>query len=142
MLRRNRFLFILAILVFILSRSASAASEPYPFENSEQEKTYKELLAELRCLVCQNQNLADSNADLAKDLRQQTYKMLVEENATKQEVVNFMVSRYGEFILYKPPVSAHTGLLWLGPLLFLLIGLFGLYRYIQKQQDVKGSNYD
>lgn len=121
---------------------SQAAIESYQFDTAQQEADYKELIFELRCLVCQNQNLADSNAGLAKDLRQQTYKLLVEENASKQEVIDYMVARYGEFVLYKPPVENHTLLLWAGPALFLLFGFIALWRFIKAQKNAPDEPLD
>lgn len=121
---------------FLLTISQAQASiETYEFQNTQQEQDYKELIFELRCLVCQNQNLADSNAGLAKDLRQQVHKMLVEDKNSKQEIIDYMVARYGEFVLYKPPVENHTLFLWGGPALFLLIGFIALFRFIRAQKD-------
>ncbi|MFA7260639.1 MAG: cytochrome c-type biogenesis protein, partial [Aeromonas bestiarum] len=84
--------------------------------------TFRELTRELRCPKCQNQDIADSNAGLAKDLRDKTYQM-VREGKEKQEVVDYMVARYGNFILYNPPLMASTLILWLGPLLVIVIGV-------------------
>ena len=100
---------------------ASAAIDVYTFDSDAQEQTFRELTKELRCPKCQNQDIADSNAGLAKDLRDKTYQM-VREGKEKQEVVDYMVARYGNFILYDPPLMASTLILWLGPLLVILIG--------------------
>lgn len=140
-LRPPILLMIFSILSF-LSLASKASIETYQFDNAQQEADYKELIFELRCLVCQNQNLADSNAGLAKDLRQQVHKLLVEDKATKQEVIDYMVARYGEFVLYKPPVQSHTLLLWTGPLLFLLIGLIALLRFIKAQKNAPDEPLD
>ncbi|WOQ14533.1 cytochrome c-type biogenesis protein [Aeromonas media] len=100
---------------------ASAAIDVYTFDSDAQEQTFRELTKELRCPKCQNQDIADSNAGLAKDLRDKTYQM-VREGKEKQEVVDYMVARYGNFILYDPPLMASTLILWLGPLLVIVIG--------------------
>lgn len=102
--------------------AAQANVEILKFEDPEQDQRYHKLIAELRCLVCQNQNLADSNSDLAKDLRQQTYDMVL-SGASNQDIVDYMVARYGDFVLYRPPLKQSTMLLWAGPFLFLLIAL-------------------
>ncbi|OCA60808.1 cystathionine gamma-synthase [Aeromonas piscicola] len=99
-----------------------AAIDVYTFDNDAQEQTFRELTRELRCPKCQNQDIADSNAGLAKDLRDKTYQM-VREGKEKQEVVDYMVARYGNFILYNPPLMASTLILWLGPLLVIVIGV-------------------
>jgi cytochrome c-type biogenesis protein CcmH len=127
-------LLVISVLLSFHSQSF-AAIETYQFDNVEQEEAYKELIFELRCLVCQNQNLADSNAELAQDLRQQVYEMLTKQNASKDEIVDYMVARYGEFVMYKPPVEPNTYLLWVGPFLFLLIGLWILIRIIRNNQQ-------
>ncbi|WP_409011152.1 cytochrome c-type biogenesis protein [Aeromonas salmonicida] len=100
---------------------ALAAIDVYTFDTLAQEQTFRELTRELRCPKCQNQDIADSNAGLAKDLRDKTYQM-VREGKEKQEVVDYMVARYGNFILYNPPLMASTLILWLGPLLVIVIG--------------------
>lgn len=100
---------------------ARAAIDVYTFDSDAQEQTFRELTKELRCPKCQNQDIADSNAGLAKDLRDKTYQM-VREGKDKQAVVDYMVARYGNFILYDPPLMASTLILWLGPLLVIVIG--------------------
>ncbi|MBO0407122.1 MULTISPECIES: cytochrome c-type biogenesis protein [Aeromonas] len=101
---------------------ALAAIDVYTFDSDAQEQTFRELTKELRCPKCQNQDIADSNAGLAKDLRDKTYQM-VREGKDKREVVDYMVARYGNFILYNPPLMASTLILWLGPLLVIVIGV-------------------
>jgi cytochrome c-type biogenesis protein CcmH len=86
----------------------------------------------LRCLVCQNQNLADSNAELAQDLRAQVYQM-IQSGKSDQEIIDFMVMRYGDFVLYKPPFKLKTALLWAGPFLLLIIGIGYLIIYLRRQ---------
>jgi len=96
-----------------------ASIEAYQFESAEMEADYNQLINELRCLVCQNQNLAGSDADLARDLRRETYDML-SQGKSQQQVIDFMVARYGDFVLYRPQFKSTTYLLWLGPFLLLL----------------------
>ena len=98
----------------------------------EYEERYHHLLTELRCLVCQNQNLADSNAELAKDMRHKTYE-LVKGGATSDDVVNYMVKRYGDFVLYRPPFKLSTLLLWLGPFAILAGGVVILIVIIRRR---------
>jgi cytochrome c-type biogenesis protein CcmH len=116
-----RTLTILALCLGLVSLSARAAIETYEFDSPEVEAEYNQLIDELRCLVCQNQNLAGSDADLAKDLRRETYQML-SDGKSRQEVIDFMVERYGDFVLYRPQFKSSTYLLWLGPFL-LLVGV-------------------
>jgi cytochrome c-type biogenesis protein CcmH len=112
---------IAALLLWLLAAPALAIA-PVVFDDPVQEQRYKALSAELRCLVCQNQNLADSNAELAQDLKQQLVEM-IKAGRSDQEITDFMVARYGDFVLYRPPVKGVTALLWFGPGLILLLGL-------------------
>ncbi len=96
------------------------------------DKRVMDLAAELRCLVCQNQSLAESNAGLAVDLRNQIRAQLA-RGASEREVVDFMVARYGDFVLYRPPLKASTFLLWFGPFVLLIAGICVLIRRIRLQ---------
>jgi len=115
---------LLMICCAALALPARAAIEAYQFESAQMEADYNRLITELRCLVCQNQNLAGSDADLAHDLRRETYEML-SQGKSPQQVVEFMVERYGDFVLYRPQFKSTTYLLWLGPFL-LLVGVLAL----------------
>lgn len=97
------------------------AQEPLVFENAAQEERYNQLTLELRCLVCQNQNLADSDAPLAQDLRKEIHEMMVGGQSDEQ-IKAFLVDRYGDFVLYRPPMQGNTLALWVMPVLLLLIG--------------------
>jgi cytochrome c-type biogenesis protein CcmH len=109
------------VLLLLLSAGPvlAAALEVRSFEDPAQQTRYETLIRELRCLVCQNQSLADSDADLAQDLRDEVYR-IVQSGKSDQEAVDFLVSRYGDFVLYRPPVKPLTLLLWAGPGLLLL----------------------
>ncbi len=111
-----------SVLILLASYNSYAVIEEHQFATPKQEQLYQQLIQELRCLVCQNQNLADSNADLAKDLRGKTYEMVV-ANKTHGEIAEFMVARYGDFVLYRPPVNSATALLWFGPFALLALAL-------------------
>ncbi|MFL9625830.1 cytochrome c-type biogenesis protein [Aeromonas jandaei] len=113
---------LLLLLGWGVQAPAMAAIDVYTFDNDNQEQVFRELTRELRCPKCQNQDIADSNAGLAKDLRDKTYQM-VRQGKDKDEIVDYMVARYGNFILYNPPLMASTLILWLGPLLVIVIGL-------------------
>ena len=113
------------VLTAQLFAPAQARIEALSFDSPAQEQRYRKLIAELRCLVCQNQNLADSNADLAQDLRQITYDM-IKSGASDAEIVDYMVARYGEFVLYRPPLTRNTALLWVGPFVLLGVGIIVL----------------
>ncbi|MFY7698284.1 MAG: cytochrome c-type biogenesis protein [Legionella sp.] len=112
------------ILTLVVAGSSiiSFAGSIYPLSSQQQRIQFQRLLHELRCLVCQNQDLADSNADLAKDLRAQVYQ-LVKANKNDNEIIQYLTERYGDFILFKPPITVMTGFLWFGPAVFLLLGL-------------------
>ncbi|MEA5445299.1 cytochrome c-type biogenesis protein [Gammaproteobacteria bacterium AB-CW1] len=112
--------FILAALA-LLSLSVQAADPGEPFEDPALEQRYHRIVNELRCLVCQNESIAESNAELAQDLRAQVRTMLA-DGATDQEIKNYMTERYGDFVLYRPPMRADTLALWFGPAFLLLIG--------------------
>ncbi|WP_446811410.1 cytochrome c-type biogenesis protein [Methylomonas sp. 2BW1-5-20] len=111
-----------ALILSLFTYQAQAEIEYRDFKQPEQEQAYQTLISELRCLVCQNQTIADSNADLAKDLRRQVYEML-QQGKSRQDIVDFMTDRYGDFVMYKPALKLKTMLLWLGPVLFLVVGL-------------------
>jgi len=121
------------VLLFVLSGMACAGVEYREFANSEQQAAYENLTSELRCLVCQNQTIADSNAELAADLRRQVYEML-QQGKSKQDIAQFMTERYGDFVLYNPPFKLKTGLLWIGPVVFLLIGLVAVFLFARRKK--------
>lgn len=124
-------------LIFLLLWIASswAGVEYRKFDNPEQQEAYESLTSELRCLVCQNQTIADSNADLAADLRRQVYEML-QDGQSKEDILKFMTERYGDFVLYNPPFKAKTVLLWFGPVLFFLIGVIVVILFVRRKQTV------
>lgn len=122
------------VLAFWLAAGAVASAiEPYDFESEVQRQRFKALVEELRCTVCQNQSLADSDAPLATDLRDEVFRML-QDNRSDQEIRNFMVERYGNYVLYRPPLAGHTLLLWGGPIALLLIGLIMAVFVIRKRR--------
>ena len=135
-------LFIL-ILTLTLSVSVFAqrapVQEPLVFESMLQEDRFNQLTQELRCLVCQNQNLADSDAQLAHDLRAEVHEMLV-AGKSDDEIKQFMVERYGDFVLYRPPVQKNTYLLWLAPMALLLIGGVVLRSSVKKRSTLLDSS--
>jgi len=128
---------LIATLIFSIGASA-ANIEVYDFDNPEQENNYKQLTTELRCLVCQNQDIADSNAELAQDMRHKVFRML-KQGKEKQEIVDFMVKRYGDFVLYKPPFEGRTLVLWIGPFVLFVLAVWLMLRVIRKarQRDEK-----
>lgn len=122
----------LAVLL-TCSIALQAGIEVRSFPSPELEQRYYRLLEELRCLVCQNQTLADSEADLAEDLRDEVYRMVLVGKGD-QEIVHFLTERYGDFVLYRPPLKATTLLLWLGPLLGLGFGVFIFWRIVRHRR--------
>lgn len=123
---------LMLVVIAVLSTSAYAGPVvTYDFDTAEQEALFNKLSEELRCLVCQNQSISDSNADLAKDLRDEIYGML-QQGKSEAEIVDFMVARYGDFVLYRPPMKPVTWLLWFGPAVALLVGFVVVIRIVKK----------
>jgi cytochrome c-type biogenesis protein CcmH len=122
------------LFIFLLMMSSSSyAVDTRQLSDPKQQESYETLTKELRCLVCQNQTIADSNADLAADLRRQVYEML-QQGKSKQEIIQFMTDRYGDFVLYKPPFKGKTSLLWIAPVVFLLVGLITVFFFIRRKK--------
>ncbi len=92
------------------------------FDDAAEENRYRNLLEEVRCLVCQNQSLESSDADLAQDLRDEVYRLVVIEDRSREEAIDFLTDRYGDFVLYRPPMQPSTWLLWFGPVILLVLG--------------------
>lgn len=116
---------VLALLL-VLAAPAGAIVErqdvmPEDFTGEDQKQRFKDLIEELRCTVCQNQSLSDSNASLARDLRHKV-RELMDEGLTDEEIKTFLAARYGDFVLYNPPLKRSTYMLWFGPFAFLLLG--------------------
>lgn len=128
----------LTMLVFALALFLPAqpgwSKEAIPVaEDPELEKRMLELSQDLRCLVCQNESLAGSRSDFANDLRREIREQLKAEKSN-QEIIDFLVARYGDFVLYKPPVKSTTYFLWAGPFVFLLVGAIILYTYLKRRR--------
>lgn len=123
-----------ACSLLLLLPLAAAGTEVRRFDSPEQQERYERLLDELRCLVCQNQSLADSDADLAHDLRDEVYG-IIRSGKSEEEAVQFLTDRYGDFVLYRPPFKTATVLLWGGPLLILLGGGIVLWNQSRKRGD-------
>ncbi|MCO4312717.1 cytochrome c-type biogenesis protein CcmH [Pectobacterium versatile] len=111
----------------LLSFSVLASSEVLRFDNDTQEQQFRELTMQLRCPKCQNNSIADSNSMIASDMRQKVYE-LMQQGQTKEQVVDYMVDRYGYFVTYEPPITPFTVLLWLLPALFLAVGSWVIMR--------------
>ena len=124
---------LVAAVFAVAVAQAQSVFEPRDFSSPEHEERYHELVDELRCLVCQNQTIAESNADLASDLRREVYRM-VEDGRSAEEIAGFMVARYGDFVLYRPPLRGGTILLWAGPFLLAAIGLAVLAVHLRRRR--------
>jgi len=122
---------IIFLALFFFSQ-ALLAIDPTDYRNAEEEQRFRSLAAELRCVMCQNQSLADSNAMIAKDLRLELLS-LIREGKSDEEIKQFMVTRYTDFVLYKPPMRPGTWLLWFGPLLVLLFGALSVFVIVKKR---------
>ena len=119
-----------------MGNSTSTTLNSDTFQAVINEERFQNLTNELRCLVCQNQTIAESNATLAVDLKKQVAKQIT-EGKSDQEILEFMEERYGEFVLYNPPVSAENSLLWLGPFIVLVIAVFVLFTALKRQNKSK-----
>jgi cytochrome c-type biogenesis protein CcmH len=121
---------ILAFLLF--TPPVFAAINAYEFQDPAQEQRFHHLIGELRCPKCQNQTLADSNAPLSQDLRQRIYEM-IQAGRSDQEIIDFMVARYGDFIIYRPPLKPTTWVLWFGPFTFVALAMLGLVFWVKRR---------
>lgn len=131
----------LVLLLSVVSHSMATPVDTYEFKSPANQKRGLELAHSLRCPQCQNQNLVDSNSPVASDLRLEVFKM-VDQGMNDQAIIEFMTSRYGDFVLYKPRMEAKTYILWLGPIGLLLIGLGVAYVFIRKQRINGGASQE
>ncbi|RMT83945.1 cytochrome c-type biogenesis protein [Pseudomonas viridiflava] len=120
---------------------AQAAIDAYTFRDEAERARYAELTRELRCPKCQNQDIADSNAPIAADLRKEIYRMLG-EGRSNQQIIEFMVDRYGDFVRYKPALTSRTWLLWFGPAGLLLGGLAVMTVIVRRRRDLTAGHVD
>ena len=131
---KRLFALVFALLIASTAAVADSATEAARAEDPVAEKRLAKLSEELRCLVCQNQNIADSNAELAQDLRREIRGM-IKAGKSDKEIIDFMVTRYGDFVLYRPPVQGNTLLLWGGPIVLLILGIIALVRYQRRRAE-------
>ncbi|MDN3614441.1 cytochrome c-type biogenesis protein CcmH [Vibrio gallaecicus] len=130
---------LLALLAtFAISLTATAAIEVYEFDTLDQEQQFKDLSNTLRCPKCQNNTIGDSNAELAQDLRQKVYEM-TKKGQSEQEIIDYMIARYGNFVTYNPPLTLATSILWVGPFSVIILG-FGLI--ILRSRKTKAKTAD
>jgi cytochrome c-type biogenesis protein CcmH len=135
-------LFFIVALAFWLAAAPVLAKEALPAAaDPVLEARVMRIASELRCLVCQNQTIADSHADLAQDLRRQVREML-QRGDTDQQVTDYMTARYGDFVLYRPPLKATTALLWFGPALLMVAGLAGLVFVLWRRTRMSADRFD
>ena len=138
-MKRIRLLFT-AILLASCASAMAAGLEAFDFSGNVDEDRYKHLIVEIRCLVCQNQSLADSDAGLAHDLRREVWE-LMDQGQSDTQIVEFLVTRYGDFVLYNPPVKPSTYILWYGPFVLLAIGLLVLVHTLKRRGKQTDSGF-
>ncbi|MCC6756624.1 MAG: cytochrome c-type biogenesis protein CcmH [Arenimonas sp.] len=128
---------LLVLLALLLGQTA-AALEPVDYRSAAEEQRFKALTAELRCVMCQNQSIADSNAPIAHDLRREVLA-LMREGRSNDEIKQYLVERYTDFVLYEPPMRGGNWLLWVGPFLILLAGGVAVVRIIRRKQPAAAA---
>jgi cytochrome c-type biogenesis protein CcmH len=138
--------FVATLALFTLSISAFAIDSQRAFDDPELQARYEKLIAEVRCVTCQNQNIKDSNAFIASDLRREIRRM-IGEGKSNEEITDFLVTRYGDFVLYRPRFEGKTLALWIAPFLLVLFGGISLVRVVRHRMtlpidDESGSNGD
>ncbi|HCD7428560.1 cytochrome c-type biogenesis protein [Citrobacter sp. S55_ASV_140] len=126
----------MTLLTALLSFQALAAIDTYPFKNEAQEQQFRQLTAQLRCPKCQNNSIADSNSMIAADMRKKVWQ-LMEEGQSNQQITDYMVARYGNFVTYEPPVTLATLILWLLPTCFVLGGALVIFRLSRRPRAAR-----
>ena len=129
-----RYFIQFALLLLLIQGAFAESIEVKDFENSSQESRYLDLIDNIRCPVCQGQSIGGSNSDLAKDLREQVRKMILNDKSDN-DIHLFLTERYGDFVIFKPPINLKTYLLWFTPLIFLVLCFIYLIRIISKKRD-------
>ena len=122
----------------LLSFNALAAIDTYEFNDEAERQRFRVLTEELRCPKWQNQNIADSNAPIANDLRREIHRML-DEGQSDEQIVDFLVTRYGDFVMYRPPLTAKTLLLWFGPAALLLLALLVVLNIVRRRRQAASA---
>ena len=135
---KRLFFALICILASIAPLSAATLAD-YTFDDPAKTEDFRSIIEEMRCLVCQNESLAGSNAELAGDLRNEIYEMM-QAGQTKDDIVRFMVDRYGDFVLYDPPVKLSTYPIWFGPIILFLIGAVLLFRTLIRKKQSQETN--
>ena len=129
-----RYFIQFALLLLLIQGAFAESIDVKDFENSTQESRYTDLIDNIRCPVCQGQSIGGSNSGLAKDLREQVRKMILNDKSD-DDIYLFMIERYGDFVIFKPPINWKTYLLWFTPLIFLVLCFIYLIRIISKKRD-------
>ena len=129
-----RYFIQFALLLLLIQGVFAESIEVKDFENFSQESRYLDLIDNIRCPVCQGQSIGGSNSDLAKDLREQVRQMILNDKSDN-DIYLFMIERYGDFVIFKPPINLKTYLLWFTPLIFLVLCFIYLIRIISKKRD-------
>jgi cytochrome c-type biogenesis protein CcmH len=132
---------LLALLALCLATAVHAADAPLTAAEPELEAKMLSISGELRCLVCQNETIAASNAELAVDLRNQIRDML-RQGQSQQQIIDYMTARYGDFVLYRPPMRVDTVLLWFGPTLLMIGGLATLFIVLRRRSRLGSEHFD
>ena len=132
---------LMTLLLSCLALLAQAKDAAPAADDPVLEASVQRITAELRCLVCQNQTIADSHAELAVDLRRQVREMLVKGSSDK-EIIDYMTARYGDFVLYRPPVRSNTALLWFGPPVLLVIGIGVLIVVLRRRSKLPPESFE
>ncbi len=128
-----------AIVAFVVAVAATgpliASDSIREFDTPAEENRYRDLLEEVRCLVCQNQSLESSDAELAQDLRDEVYRLVVVEDRSRDDAIDFLTQRYGDFVLYRPPMQPSTWFLWFGPVILLVLGGGIAYMIVRQRTE-------
>ena len=127
-----------ALFCWLLLINGAYAVEEVELKSLDDEPRFNELANELRCMVCQNQTIADSNAELARDFRNQV-KEKINQGESNEEIRDYMIARYGDYILYRPPFNLATALLWIGPFLLVIIGFFIVMKIVRRSSKKDGD---
>jgi len=137
----NKVWLLFALAFALLGAGPVRTQQPIKFQSPAEEQAFRALTAELRCVMCQNQSIADSNAPIAQDLRQEVLR-LMREGRTEPEIKQYLVERYSDFVLYEPPMKKSTWLLWAGPFLLLLIGSVAVVTVIRRKHAAPAGAAD
>ncbi|HEX6834905.1 MAG TPA: cytochrome c-type biogenesis protein [Rudaea sp.] len=140
-MKKSAIVLVLCVFAVLVCSGVAHAIDPLPFKDRAEEVRFQKLARQLRCLVCQNQDLADSDADLAKDLRRQVFEMM-QSGKSDEEIKQYLVARYNDFVLYDPPLRPGTLILWFAPALLIAIGAATLFVILRRRARVVPAEID